>query len=233
MCSTVSVLLLSACTSTDRQRKEGELALLRHATEQSTLVLNEMRSGKLPPDYDLHLYFAYDVVNKALRHLDQYGFSLPSDPSVTVTIKDIRVLGQGALPNVSVSSSAHKDNFNADLEAGIVLLPVEGNSNGATLQMKVVSFVPKVSWWIFEITKSQFVNTLLNEELAKLSQNLPLIELPVSQKFKIGSPSATHSATIPTGRGSTLDVNITIPETIREREITMLSWRMGCTFLGA
>lgn len=221
---TASVLLLSACTSTDRQRKEGELALLKQATEQSTLVLNEMRAGKFPPEYDVHLYFAYDVVNKALEALDHYSFSLPNDPSVTVTIKNVRVSGRGALPNISLSSSAHKQNLHADLEVGIVLVPAEGNSNGAKLRMKVVSFVPKVSWWIFELTKSKFVNALLNVELAKISEKLPLIELPVSQKVKFGSASATRRESIPTGRGSTLDLDITIPETTREREIAIVRY---------
>lgn len=183
-----------------------------------------MRSGKLPPEYDVHLYFAYDVVNKALGSLDQYSFPLPSDPSITVTINNIRISGQGASPSVSVSSSARKQNFYADVEVGIVLVPAEENSNGAKLRMKVISFVPKVSWWIFELTKSKFVNTFLNEELAKISEMLPLIELPVSQKIKFGSPSVTRRETIPTGRGSTLELDITIPETTREREIAIVRY---------
>ena len=85
--------------------------------------------------------------------------------------------------------------------------------------------VREIGITIYRVSEtSKVVNALLNAELAKISEKLPLFELPVSQKVKFGSASTTRRETIPTGRGSTLDLDITIPETTREREIAIVRY---------
>lgn len=56
------------------------------------------------------------------------------------------------------------------------------------MKFHVLSFVPVVEWWWFELTKAQFVRDLLTVQLDKLADRLPAVELPIHETVALGGP---------------------------------------------
>jgi hypothetical protein len=112
---------LGAC-STIRQQKEAELEVVTRARVHSETFLAGLRSGTVPPrEYDLHVYFSYDILNEALSSLDGFQFQLPNDPSVTIDVHQIRIASTGALPTTLITAAAQRGALRADLDVGLVL----------------------------------------------------------------------------------------------------------------
>lgn len=213
--------LLAGCSSTLQQQRESQLAVLMQATDKSRTTLEEFHAGKLPPEHDVHLFLSYHIVNKGLQALDNYEFPLPNDQSITLTLRSIRISAMGALPIVTALASAHTEALSAEIELGVVLVPIEGNTTGTKFRMKVLSFVPRLSWSIFELAKMRFLESLLAVGVDKITEQLPLVELPVAEKIKLGGPASSYRQRIPTGRNSALDLDITVTETLHEGEFAI------------
>src|SRR5688572_4783185 len=86
-----SILLGGCVSSTIREEKEAELKVLRQALGASQDVLQELKTGQIPPEFDVHLFLSHTVVNKALASLEDYRFPLPDDPSITIQIRGLRL----------------------------------------------------------------------------------------------------------------------------------------------
>jgi hypothetical protein len=215
---------LVSCGSTIKQQKEGQLAVLKQVNATSKATLEGFKSGTLPQKYDIHLFFRYAAVNKALAAIDGYEFPLPNNANIAVKIGSIRLKGIGASPLVSIQASARTGELTADVEIGAILTPISNNATAAALQINVLSFAPRISWWIFELTKIDFVNALLAVELNKIALRLPKIELPVAEKIKIGGTATQKDQTFNTTKDSTLTLRINIPATQRERTLSISNY---------
>lgn len=157
----VLALGISGCQSTILQQKRAELVVLQDANAASQQTLAGFRNGTLPGYSELHLYFSYGAVNRALAALDDYTFSLPSDPSILVTVGQIRLGAAGSLPVVSVRAKAARGSLTADVDMRVIAVPA---SVPGALKLKVLSFVPIIEWGAFEVTKAAFVRALLGRK---------------------------------------------------------------------
>lgn len=225
-----SALLLLAftlvgCPSTLRQEKEQRLKVLNETISQSQTVLSEIRAGNIPPKYDFHLFIAHKVLNSALSQLDGYSFSPKEDPSIRFVITSVRIANLGAYPLVTLQGTAERSHLSAQIELVAVLLPPNSPSNVGSLQANIVAFTPKVKWWFFELTKSQFVKALLSLKLTDLTEKLPLIDLPISEAMSFGSDALSKQEQIVTSTpplsqdGSSLLTDVSFPSTKRDRKL--------------
>ena len=215
LCLVVTAGLI-ACASTIRQQKEGQLLVLEETLAKSRQTLSELRAGVLPPHFDVHLYLGNDVINKVLLALDDYYFSLPGDPSINIKIAGIRIGNYGSFPTISVSATAQRNELSAELDLAAVLLP---SGDPGVFKLKVLTFVPKLSWYSYELSKSNFVQALLSVELEKITDKLPMIRFPVAQAIQLGGPAFSNLINFPTGSRSSLDMSVTVPSTLKNREI--------------
>jgi hypothetical protein len=217
----IALSMMSGCSSTDRQQKEAELAVLDAALSESKALLADLKAGRLPPQFDVHLYLGLDILNRALAGLDGFQFPLPNDPTVTVKVGKVRVANVGVLPSVSVAAAAARGDLNADVEITGVLTPKRNATMPGIFEIRVLSFTPKVSWLWLELTKFGFVRSLLAAELAKVTARLPTIQLPVSQAVTLGAPGRSEIVQANTGRDSWLKLKIDVPDTKRDRKLVI------------
>ena len=218
------VLAFSGCTSTKQQSLEGELAIVKAARIDSETVLSEIKSGTLPPDFDVQISLKMDVVNRAFAAVDQAKFYLPNDPSIEITLGEIKLSTFGTLPTVLLKSKAVKGSLSADIEVTAVLIPKLGGLTGE-MSIQILSFVPKVTWYFFEITKSHFVRALLATELAKLNEKLPTIQLPIEETLILGGQGKATVVRFQTSdHPSYLSMNVTYPTTERNRKLRVLRY---------
>ncbi|MDC7824699.1 hypothetical protein PQS90_06000 [Pseudomonas sp. BLCC-B13] len=222
----LALLLLSGCQSTRKQELEGQLNVLNSASAATQTTLNDIRTGKIPPPGDIYLFFSYSAINQALARVDNYSFPVQGNPDIKINIKSVRIAATGASPTVSVDASATKGAINVDVALGVILVPESTHSGKPALRMKILSFSPKVRWWIFELTKAKFIKSLLAVEVSKLADNMPIIELPVSQELSLGTPESTiRQSLLIEGKKreerATLVIDINIPSTLRKRELTV------------
>lgn len=226
---TFLALFIGGCQSTKKLELEGQLNVLRTASLATTNTLDGIRSGKLPPQSDIYLFFSYSAINQALARIDNYSFPAPGKPDIQINIKSVRVSAIGSSPVLNAEASATNGTLSADITLGMILIPESTSSGKPALRMKVLSFSPKVRWWIFEFTKAKFVQSLLAVEANKLTDKMPVIELPVSQELKLGAPESKNRKSIiligeePEER-ATLTLDITTPSTLRQRELTVVNY---------
>jgi hypothetical protein len=224
-CLIFFVICLGGCESTLRQQRIDRITALDAALDKSHAVLEELRSGQLPPKYDLHLFLAHKVVNTALSKLEGYEFPSENDPSITISIKSIRIENYGAFPLVSISGTAKRKSLSVEVDLSAILLPSENHD--ATIgefKPSVIAITPKLRWWIFETTKLEFVNAILATKLDSLTKRLPLIRLPIAQAIRLGGDAENRPETIitrPDPEGSTLEIMMSIPSTKRNRQLAV------------
>ena len=209
-------------------KKKAQLNVLAETLTTSRTTLEALKSGELPPPYDFHLYVKHGTLNQIFATLKDHKFNLPNDPSVVVTIKSLSISNYGALPTVTIDANAVRDNISAELYVVAVLVPAEElNSESVRFRVKVLSFVPKLKWYFFELTKFKFVEALLSAELSKITDKFPLLDLPVSKKLTWGAPASSNSVTVETSKpaegtdGSTLELKVGYPSTETTKKLTI------------
>jgi hypothetical protein len=213
---------LSGCYSTIKQQKESELAVLTQAAGNAQTTLADLKAGTVPPEYDLHLFVSFSLVNRALEHFDGIAFPLPQDPSITITVRSVRVATYGASPTASVKAIATKGDLDAELDIGAALLPSSDPAEVGKFKLAILSFTPIVRWTIFEPTKAEFVRTLLRVKLDEIASRLPALELPVSKAVELGAKASSRRITIQTSdRPSTIDVLVTLPSTYQQKTLVV------------
>lgn len=217
LCFALSALVaLTGCSSTTKKQKEAELAALTSAVEVSRDMLGKLQGGKTPPQHDIHLYIAYEVVNKALTALDGYRFPLPNDNSIEVEIRGVRLGNAGSAPAVAVDARVIKGDLQAEVQLTASLVPVDPAREPGKFSIQVLSFTPRLRWSWFDVAKVQFAQALLATELDAIAQNLPLIELPITQAIQLGGPAVTRDVRVKTSdHPSYLTLRVSIPSTER------------------
>jgi hypothetical protein len=130
----------------------------------------------------------------------------------------------GASPRVIFSASATKGEIQAEVAIEAILVPVSSTTSVASFRPRVVSFVPKLQWIWLEVTKPAFIKAILAVELHKLTDRMPTVDLPVSEKLKLGAPKKTQEMIVVTGNGSTLTMLVTIPSTEKDRVLEILKY---------
>ena len=231
LCILFLAMVLTGCESTLRQQKEGQLTVLNEIISKTQITLKEIKSGELPPHYDVHIFLSHDVLNKGLSALDNYEFALPNDPTITIVIRNIRIANYGAVPTVFIDAVAKKNSLSAEVDLTAVFLPVtDANARPGDFKVGVLKFVPKIKWVFFEFTKIEFVRALLATELAKITEKLPVVRLPLAQGLKMGGAASSKTETIRTSEpaekteGSTLDIRIDIPSSQRNRKVVITNY---------
>lgn len=221
----------SACQTTEREQKQAQLNVLSETLTVSRSTLEELKAGKLPPAHDFHLFIKHAPLNELLNAFKDYKFNLPNDPSVVVTVKSLSINNYGSLPTVTIDATAIKESISAELYAIAVLVPAGAEDpENISFRLKVLSFVPKLKWYFFELTKLKFVKTLLSAEVSKLTDKLPLINLPVSKTIAWGAPASSNSVTIRTSNpaagtdGSTLDLKVIVPSTETTKKLVVTKY---------
>lgn len=213
------IIMASGCASTIQQVQEAELATLHMSKAESERVLSGLRDGSIPPDFDVQISLQMDVVNRALAAIDQSKFFLPNDPSIEITLGKIRISTLGALPTVSLEAKASKGTLSAEIDVNAVLAPKEGGAPGEML-IKVLSFVPKIQWLSFEVTKAEFVRTLLVAEVNKIADKMPSVRLPVEEAITFGSIGKTETIRVKTSdKPSWLTMSVSYPSTERKSKL--------------
>jgi hypothetical protein len=216
---------LAGCSSTTKKQKEAELAAVTSAVEVSRDLLGKLRDGKIPPQHDIHLYIAHEVVNKALTALDGYRFLLPNDNSIEVEIRGVRLANAGAVPTVAVDAKAIKGGLQAEVQLTASLVPVDPVKEPGKFSIQVLSFTPRLSGFWFEVTKFRFSQALLAGQLNAIAENLPLIELPITQAIQLGGPAITRDVRVKTSdHPSYLTLRVSIPSTERILQLKVVSY---------
>ena len=216
--------ILGGCGSTTLQARRAELTVLTEANAATDKVLTRIQDQSLPPDYDIHLFVSFNTLNTALAAVDGYKTAVPGIADASLEIVQIRAAGLGALPSTTVVAEVRKDDFEVAVDVGVLLTPITLSSGATALQFRVVHFIPRVQWWIFEFTKIQVVRSLLAVELDKLTRQLPVVELPFDTSVQLGGPEIRTRLPLDTGNNSTLEVEVTAPSTILSRQLKVLDY---------
>lgn len=216
--------ILGGCYSTTLQARKAELAVLVEANVATDKVLKRIQDQSLPPDYDVHLFVSFATLNTALAEVDGYTAAVPGTANASLEIVQVRATSLGALPSAKVVARVRKDDLEVEVDVGVLLTPIRTVSGATALQFRVVHFVPRIQWWIFEFTKIQFVRSLLSIELDKLTRELPVVELPFDSTVQLGGPEVRTRVSVDTGNNSTLEVEVTAPSTIRSRQLKVLDY---------
>lgn len=215
--------ILTGCSSTIKQQKESELEVVSASLDQSNLILADIKSKQIPPYYDTHIYFSNNAFNQALAGFDGFGFALPNDESINIFIESIRISTYGASPVVTLKTKATKGEFTFNVNLTAILIPTSESKLGE-LRLKVLNFTPVAEWYFFESGKADFVKALLAVELNKITDRLPVIQLPVSQAIELGGLERKETVILPTGRDSKLHMEITFPPTKRNRRVEIVRY---------
>lgn len=221
----------TSCNSTEREQKQAQLNVLNETLSASRSTLEELKAGKLPPAYDLHLFLSHKSINKVLAAVENYKFTLPNDPSIMVTLKSLSISNSGALPTVTMEASAVRGELSADMYAVAVLVPAKtADPDAVSFRLKLVAFVPKLKWYVLELTKIKFVEVLLSAEISRITNRLPVIDMPVSKLVSWGAPASSNSVTIRTSDpapgtdGSTLEMKVNYPSTETTRTLAITNY---------
>lgn len=216
--------ILGGCGSTTLQARKAELAVLAEANAATDKVLTRIQDQSLPPDYDVHLFVSFAALNTALAAVDGYKTAVPGITDASLEIVEVRAASLGALPSAKVAAKVRKDDLEVEVDVGVLLTPITTTSGSTALQFRVVHFIPRVQWWIFEFTKIQVIRSLLSIEVDKLTRELPVVELPFDTAVQLGGPEVRTRVPVDTGNKSTLDVEVTAPSTIRSRQLKVLDY---------
>lgn len=216
--------LLAGCGSTTLQARKAELAVLAEASAATEKVLARIEDQSLPPDYDVHLFVSFATLNSVLTAIDGYKTIVPGLADASLEIAQVRVGSIGALPSATVAAKVRKNDLEVEVDIGIVLNPITLESGIAALQFRVVHFIPRVQWWIFEVSKIQFVRSLLSVEVDKLTRKLPVVELPFDTSIEFGGPEVRTRLPVETGNESTLEVEVVAPSTTRSKILKVLDY---------
>ncbi|GKS59781.1 hypothetical protein YTPLAS18_33080 [Nitrospira sp.] len=224
-----AAIFCAGCESTEDELKTAHLQILDKSLIASRSILDQLKTKSLPPaTHDVHFFFDYNVINQIFDAITPYTFPLPSNAKVTVSILSITIHNIGALPTVHLKATARREALTVPVEAtGLVTLVKNRQTGLLTIGLQVQSFIPKLTWYWFELSKGDLVKTILESEVEQISEKLPVLQLPLAHEVQWGASASTQHMTIRTSdpvsqtEGSTLEMKIRYPSTETRKLVTV------------
>jgi hypothetical protein len=177
---------LAGCDSTERQVLQSQIDLHKDAIVESHKTLDTLtQNGGGPGPYQVKAYVSVDLVNRALAKLQGLQIPIPGVANTTATLNSLQLSRYGSFPVVNMSASAEKGSLKVQANLAAAVIPT---GRPGEMKFHVLSFVPDVEWFWFELTKARFVRDLLTVQLDKLADQLPAVELPTQGTVALGGP---------------------------------------------
>ena len=218
-------VLASGCTP--KYSAEYQAAIER-AEAQHVQSLKAAAAGGLLDEtrHTASIFLSARIVNGLLDGAEQLQVQIPKFPGAVLTVDKVEAKFRDGFPLFEGDATLSGGGLPAPIKAHVALELVHEIRNGSLLVLspRLLAIDPSVKVGATD----HRLKGILNELLAnKIRQNLPIIEVPISNSAAINQAPKVQTVTLPTGSGSVTGVvkapGITAASDYRVSQVVFLS----------